>query len=61
MSQDFGIQSRIEDYGCIVYMLGRAGFIDKAFKFIKIMPIRSNAVSRLVSRLAKCLTPQRKD
>lgn len=57
MSQDFGIQSRIEDYGCIVYMLGRAGFIDKAFKFIKIMPIRSNAVSRL----AKCLTLQRKD
>ncbi|XP_061343596.1 pentatricopeptide repeat-containing protein At1g08070, chloroplastic-like [Gastrolobium bilobum] len=44
MSKDFGIEPRIEHYGCMVDILGRAGLIDEAFQFIKNMPIEPNAV-----------------
>ncbi|RVW53048.1 Pentatricopeptide repeat-containing protein, chloroplastic [Vitis vinifera] len=44
MSRDFGIEPRIEHYGCMVDILGRAGLIEEAFQFIKNMPIQPNAV-----------------
>ncbi|KAL2515624.1 Pentatricopeptide repeat-containing protein [Forsythia ovata] len=44
MSRDFGIEPRIEHYGCVVDMLGRTGLIDVAYQFIKNMPIKPNAI-----------------
>ncbi|XP_062185997.1 pentatricopeptide repeat-containing protein At1g08070, chloroplastic-like [Phragmites australis] len=44
MIQDYGIQPRIEHYGCIVDLLGRAGLIDEAYQFIRTMLIEPNTV-----------------
>ena len=44
MSNDYGIEPRIEHYGCMVDILGRAGLIEEAYEFIKNMPIQPNAV-----------------
>ncbi|KAJ0048202.1 hypothetical protein Pint_15544 [Pistacia integerrima] len=44
MSRDFGIEPRMEHYGCMVDILGRAGMIEEAYQFIKNMPIQPNAV-----------------
>ncbi|KAJ7956170.1 Pentatricopeptide repeat [Quillaja saponaria] len=44
MSKDFGIERRIEHYGCMVDILGRAGLIEEAFQLIRNMPIKPNAV-----------------
>lgn len=44
MTRDFGIEPRIEHYGCMVDILGRAGLIEEAYEFIKNMPIQPNAV-----------------
>ncbi|PNT61305.1 pentatricopeptide repeat-containing protein At5g48910 [Brachypodium distachyon] len=44
MTQDYGICPRIEHYGCMVDLLGRAGLIDEAYQFIRNMPIEPNAV-----------------
>ncbi|XP_008239334.1 PREDICTED: pentatricopeptide repeat-containing protein At1g08070, chloroplastic-like [Prunus mume] len=44
MIKDFGIEPRIEHYGSMVDILGRAGLIEEAYQFIKSMPIQPNAV-----------------
>lgn len=44
MSRDFGIEQRIEHYGCMVDILGRAGLIEEAYQFIMNMPVKPNAV-----------------
>ncbi|KAJ1271555.1 hypothetical protein BS78_06G136100 [Paspalum vaginatum] len=44
MTRDYGIKPRVEHYGCIVDLLGRAGLIDEAYQFIKTMPIEPNTV-----------------
>ncbi|XP_057804270.1 pentatricopeptide repeat-containing protein At1g08070, chloroplastic-like [Salvia miltiorrhiza] len=44
MSRDFGIEPRIEHYGCVVDMLGRAGLVEDAHELITSMPIKPNAV-----------------
>ncbi|KAI8543785.1 hypothetical protein RHMOL_Rhmol08G0245500 [Rhododendron molle] len=44
MSRDFGVEPMIEHYGCMVDILGRAGFIEEAYQFINIMPIQPNAI-----------------
>ncbi|TQD75387.1 hypothetical protein C1H46_039080 [Malus baccata] len=44
MSRDFGIEPRIEHYGSMVDILGRAGLIEEAYQFIKNMPIQPNVV-----------------
>ncbi|KAG6686434.1 hypothetical protein I3842_11G019400 [Carya illinoinensis] len=44
MTKDFGIEPRIEHYGCMVDILGRMGLIEEAYQFIKNMPIHPNAV-----------------
>lgn len=44
MSRDFNIEPRIDHYGCMVDILGRAGLIKEAYQFIKNMPVKPNAV-----------------
>ncbi|KAL5544123.1 hypothetical protein UlMin_007907 [Ulmus minor] len=44
MSKDYGIKPRIEHYGCMVDILGRAGLIQEAYEFTKNMPIQPNAI-----------------
>ncbi|KAH6770592.1 hypothetical protein C2S52_015395 [Perilla frutescens var. hirtella] len=44
MSRDLGIEPKIEHYGCVVDMLGRAGLIEEAYELITNMPIKPNAV-----------------
>lgn len=40
MSQDFNIVPRLEHYLCMVDLLGRAGLLNEAHKFIQKMPIK---------------------
>ncbi|XP_059668702.1 pentatricopeptide repeat-containing protein At4g21065-like [Cornus florida] len=44
MKEEFGIVPKIEHYGCMVDLLGRAGLVKKAFEFVQSMPLRPNAV-----------------
>ncbi|KAL7086137.1 hypothetical protein ACP275_14G321100 [Erythranthe tilingii] len=44
MVHKFGIEPRIEHYGCMVDILGRAGRIEEAMRFIKTMNLEPNAV-----------------
>lgn len=44
MRRDFDIEPRIEHYGCMVDILGRAGLLEEAYQFIDNMPIPPNAV-----------------
>ncbi|KAL6652517.1 hypothetical protein ACP70R_011442 [Stipagrostis hirtigluma subsp. patula] len=44
MTLDYGIKPRIEHYGCMVDLLGRAGLVDEAYQFIITMPIEPNTV-----------------
>ncbi|PKA66156.1 Pentatricopeptide repeat-containing protein [Apostasia shenzhenica] len=44
MSSVYSIQPRIEHYGIIVDLLGRAGRIQEAYDFVKEMPLEPNAV-----------------
>ncbi|PKA66028.1 Pentatricopeptide repeat-containing protein [Apostasia shenzhenica] len=44
MEQEYGIVPKIEHYGCMVDLLGRAGLIEKAHDFILQMPLEPNAV-----------------
>ncbi|XP_065874817.1 pentatricopeptide repeat-containing protein At1g08070, chloroplastic-like [Euphorbia lathyris] len=44
MSEEFGIEPRMEHYGGMVDILGRDGLIEEAYQFVKKMPIQPNAV-----------------
>uniref|UniRef100_A0A803L026 DYW domain-containing protein n=2 Tax=Chenopodium quinoa TaxID=63459 RepID=A0A803L026_CHEQI len=44
MKDKYGITPRIEHYGCMVDLLGRAGKVKEAYEFIKDMPMQPNAV-----------------
>lgn len=44
MTAEFGIQPRIEHYGCMVDLLARAGRAEEAIQFIGSMPLEPNAV-----------------
>ncbi|KAL5582249.1 hypothetical protein UlMin_014691 [Ulmus minor] len=44
MQRDYGIEARIEHYGCVVDMFGRAGLLEEAYRLIISMPIPSNDV-----------------
>ncbi|PIA43554.1 hypothetical protein AQUCO_01900149v1 [Aquilegia coerulea] len=44
MSRDYGISPRIEHYGCLVDLLGRAGKIKEAELLIASMPIKPDAI-----------------
>ncbi|KAE8689274.1 Pentatricopeptide repeat-containing protein [Hibiscus syriacus] len=44
MRDGYGIEPNIRHYGCMVDMLGRAGLLDEAFKFIDSMVVEPNAI-----------------
>ncbi|TVU13155.1 hypothetical protein EJB05_40687, partial [Eragrostis curvula] len=53
MEQEYGIVPKIEHYGCMVDLLGRAGLIEEAFDLVQSMKIKPDAVMWL-SLLAAC-------
>ncbi|GFQ04921.1 pentatricopeptide repeat-containing protein at5g56310 [Phtheirospermum japonicum] len=44
MVNDYGIVPRIEHYGCMVDLLGRAGLVQEALEFVDRMPLAPNPV-----------------
>lgn len=44
MVHDFGIVPKIEHYGCLVDLLGRAGHLDEAHNITENMPMRPNTI-----------------
>lgn len=50
---DYGIEPRHQHYACVVDLLGRAGFLEKAYDFIQKMPIEP-AVSVWGALLSAC-------
>ncbi|KAF5196271.1 Pentatricopeptide repeat-containing protein [Thalictrum thalictroides] len=44
MECEFGVVPQVEHYGCMVDLLGRAGLLDEAYKFILRMPIQPNTI-----------------
>ncbi|KAL5975235.1 hypothetical protein ACLOJK_031914 [Asimina triloba] len=53
VSSVYGITPRIEHYGCMVDLLGRAGLVEDAIDFIEKMPVKPNPII-LGSLLAAC-------
>ncbi|XP_058086445.1 pentatricopeptide repeat-containing protein At5g06540 [Magnolia sinica] len=43
MREDYKIEPRLEHYGCMVDLLGRAGKLDEAERFIHQLPLKPNA------------------
>ncbi|KAJ4968063.1 hypothetical protein NE237_014764 [Protea cynaroides] len=44
MERDFSITPKLEHYGCMVDLLGRAGELEEAYALIKSMPMKPDAV-----------------
>lgn len=44
MTREFGIEPRIEHYGCMVDLFSRAGMVEEAMQFVRAMPIKPNPV-----------------
>ncbi|WCJ35919.1 Pentatricopeptide repeat (PPR) superfamily protein [Euphorbia peplus] len=44
MSEEYGIQPTMKHYGCMVDILGRAGFLDEAYGLIRSMPMECNDI-----------------
>ncbi|KAF5185306.1 Pentatricopeptide repeat-containing protein [Thalictrum thalictroides] len=44
MVEEYGLEPRIQHYGCVVDLLGRAGRLDKAYEVIKTMKLEPNVV-----------------
>ncbi|XP_010436224.1 PREDICTED: pentatricopeptide repeat-containing protein ELI1, chloroplastic-like [Camelina sativa] len=44
MGQEYGIKPKIEHYGCLVSLLGRAGQLKRAYQIIKNMKIEADSV-----------------
>lgn len=53
MVHEFGIVPKVEHYGCMVDLLGRAGLLDEAHELVKNMPMRPN-MAVFGSLLAAC-------
>ncbi|PPS00384.1 hypothetical protein GOBAR_AA20269 [Gossypium barbadense] len=43
MREEYGIEPILKHYGCMVDMFGRAGHLEKAYNFIKDMPVKPDA------------------
>lgn len=43
MNSDYGIMPTIEHYSCMVDLLGRAGYLDEAWDFMRSMPLKPDA------------------
>ncbi|WJZ85377.1 hypothetical protein VitviT2T_004917 [Vitis vinifera] len=57
MEKEFGLPPKLEHYGCMVDLLGRAGFLDPAFQLIKAMPFEPGE-SILGALLGACVIHQ---
>ncbi|KAK6913279.1 Pentatricopeptide repeat [Dillenia turbinata] len=44
MRDQYGIEPNIKHYGCMVDMLGRAGLLNEAFKFVEAMEMEPNGI-----------------
>lgn len=55
MTTEYGVAARMEHYGCVVDLLGRAGRLDEAMHVVETMPMRPNEVV-LGALLAGCRT-----
>ncbi|PKA51948.1 Pentatricopeptide repeat-containing protein [Apostasia shenzhenica] len=44
MTEEFGIEPRIEHYGCMVDLFSRAGIVEEAMGFLQSMPMKPNPV-----------------
>lgn len=44
MKEDYGIEPKLEHYGCLVDLLGRAGQLYEAKKMVEAMPMEPNAI-----------------
>jgi pentatricopeptide repeat protein len=44
MKSKYGVLPTIENYTCVVDMLGRGGHVEEAFKLVQNMPIQANTV-----------------
>ncbi|PQP93128.1 pentatricopeptide repeat-containing protein [Prunus yedoensis var. nudiflora] len=44
MSKEYHIQPTMKHYGCMVDMLGRAGYVEEAYNLIRSMPMECNAI-----------------
>ncbi|KAG9439319.1 hypothetical protein H6P81_019484 [Aristolochia fimbriata] len=60
MVEDYGLEPRIQHYGCMVDLLGRAGLLDEAYEFIETMKLEPNIII-WSSFLAACKTHGRFD
>ncbi|CAL9094535.1 unnamed protein product [Musa acuminata var. zebrina] len=40
----YGVEPKIEHYGCMVDLLGRAGFLEEVLHLLETMPVRPNAI-----------------
>ncbi|KAL8111963.1 hypothetical protein AgCh_019606 [Apium graveolens] len=45
MIQDYGLKLKVEHYGCMIDLFGRAGLLEEAHKLIKSLPIKSDATA----------------
>ncbi|XP_020266008.1 pentatricopeptide repeat-containing protein At5g59600 [Asparagus officinalis] len=43
MKDEYRIEPRLEHYACIVDLLARAGRLDKAYEFIRVMPVKPDS------------------
>ncbi|KAL7228473.1 hypothetical protein ACSBR2_007232 [Camellia fascicularis] len=43
MQEEYGIEPCLKHYGCKVDLLGRAGYLEEAYSFVKNMPLRPDA------------------
>ncbi|KAK3155397.1 hypothetical protein QOZ80_2BG0202780 [Eleusine coracana subsp. coracana] len=55
VTTEYGVTARMEHYGCVVDLLGRAGRLNEAMRVVKTMPMRPNEVV-LGALLAGCRT-----
>jgi len=44
MTTQYGVPARMEHYGCVVDLLGRAGRLDEAMRVVETLPMRPNEV-----------------
>ncbi|CAN0853820.1 Pentatricopeptide repeat-containing protein At4g21065 [Linum grandiflorum] len=44
IKEEYGMEPNMENYGCMVDLLGRAGLLDDALKFVEQMPCKPNAI-----------------
>ncbi|XAR65178.1 hypothetical protein NMG60_11009200 [Bertholletia excelsa] len=45
MVREYGLTPKVEHYGCIIDLLGRAGLLEEAHKMIKSLPIKGDATA----------------